>query len=168
MAVIRHFLRDTQTNAGTGGIVYDLSSTQGTPTTLSTTLNSATYTEVAAWQITVDDTVNTTSFPTSISISSLTGTLGMRWRIQRVNSSNVVQASSSYSSIFSATGTHTDTLTLSTTWTTDDRLRLSFEIARTGGHGTVDADVDVNNTNSYVDIDIASVSEERIFATIID
>jgi hypothetical protein len=154
MAVVKYFLRNTQTNAGTGGIGYDLLTTQGTPTTLGTgNLNSTDYTEMLFWQVTVNATPTATTFPTSINVGALTGTLGYRWRIQRVDSSNNVLASSAYSNIFSTTGINTETLTLSQTWQTGDRFRLSFEIARTGGHGNVSLDLNINNTNSFVDID---------------
>jgi len=154
MAIVKYFLRNTQTNVGTGGIGYDLSTTQGTSTTLNTgNLNSTDFTEMLFWQVTVGDTPTATTFPTSLSISALTGTLGYRWRIQRVDSSNTVLASSAYSTTRTTTGTQTETLTLSETWAAGDRFRLSFEIARTGGHGNVALNLNVNDANSFVDVD---------------
>lgn len=154
MAVVKYFLRNTQTNLGTGGSGYDLLTVQGTPTTLGTgNLNSTDYTEMLFWQVTVNATPITTTFPTSINVNSISGTLGYRWRIQRVDSSNNVLASSAYSNIFSTTGINTATLTLSQTWQTGDRFRLSFEIARTGGHGNVSLNLNINDANSFVDID---------------
>jgi len=163
MSVVRHFLRNTQTNAGTGGTVYDLSTDQGSiPSSLvNNSLSTTTLAEIFSWQITVDDKVDSTSFPTSIVV--VTGTTAQyRWRIQRVNSSNAVQASSAYSSTFTTFGTQTATLTLSTTWAVGDRLRFSFEAARTGTHGVGSISVSVNNADSYVDISL-DVGKRRIF-----
>lgn len=154
MAIVKYFLRDTQTNLGTGGIGYDLSTTQGTPATLNTNnLNDTAYTEMLFFQQRVDHSITSISFPTSVSVNSISGTLGYRWRLQRVNNANTVLASSAYSSIFTTTGTNTATLTLNQTWASGDRLRLSFEIARTGGHGNVSLLLNVNNINSFVDVD---------------
>jgi hypothetical protein len=164
MSTVRHFLRNTQTNDGTGGIIYDLSTVQGSiPGTLTnSSLSTTTFAEIFSWQITVDDNVNSTSFPTSISIGTLT-TTQYRWRIQRVNSSNVVQVSSSYSSTLTTTGPQTETLTLSTTWNTGDRLRLSFEAARTGNHGVGSINININNADSFVDIPQNVGGRRRIF-----
>jgi hypothetical protein len=162
MSVVRHFLRDTQTNAGTGGIVYDLSTTVGTTAPLTSgivTIN--TFAERLAWQIDVDDKVDTTSFPTSIEISAL-NIVNYRWRIQRVNSSNVVQASSAYSATHNTTGIKTETLTLSTTWAVGDRLRFSLEVARNAAHGNGTLAVNANDPDSFVDISL-DLGRRRIF-----
>jgi len=164
--MIRHFLRNTQTNGGTGGIIYDLSTDQGsTPGSLTNNaLSTTTLAQIFAWQIDVNDAVNGTSFDTSLTIT--TGTLVQyRWRIQRVNSSNVVQASSAYSTTFTTIGTQTATLTLSTTWNSGDRLRLSFEAARTGAHGVGSINISVNNANTWVDIPLSIVRRRIFFIT---
>ncbi len=158
MAVERNFLRDTATEPGTDGtLVFDLSTTQGSPvSTLTGSLNDTVFTEVLRFQRTVDDTVAGTSFPTSINISSLSGTVDVRWRVQRINSSGVVQASSAYSATVSTSGIKTETLSLSTTWATGDRLALSIEIARTGGHGSVSVNVEAQDADSFIDPDMAT------------
>lgn len=154
MAVFDAYFRNTQTNAGTGGIIYDLSSTFTISTTLNTgNLNSETFTEMLAWQRTVNSTINDTTFAHNVVVEGLSGTLEWRFRIQRVNSSNVVQASSAYSATYSTATTATDTLTLSTTWSSGDRIRVSFEIRRSAGHGNVACDTRVNQL-SYVIYDI--------------
>jgi len=155
MAVVKYFLRNTQTNPGTGGTGYDLSTTQGTPTTLTTpNINSDTFTERLFWQVTVNATPTATTFPTSLSISALNGSARYRWRVQRVDSSNTVLASSNYSAIETTTGTKTATLTLSQTWASGDRFRISIEVARViGTHTNVSVVLNVNNTNSFVEID---------------
>ena len=101
MSTLRYYLKDTQTNTGTGGIIHDLSTDVGSTTTLVETKNLNTFTEVIAWQQTVNNFINGTSFPFSINISSTGGILENRYRLQRVNSSGVVQASSAYSSTYS-------------------------------------------------------------------
>jgi hypothetical protein len=161
MSVVRHFLRDTQTNAGTGGIVYDLSTTVGTSSTLNRSHSNNTFTELISWQIDVDDKVNSTSFPTSIEITTINNT-SYRWRIQRVNSSNVVQASSAYSTSQTTTGVKTQTLTLSTTWAVGDRLRFSLEVARLNTMTPASMNIGINRSTSFVDIPLI-VSRRRIF-----
>jgi hypothetical protein len=154
MSTIRYFFRDTQTENGTGGNAYDLSSVQGTPTTLaSNNINSDTFTEAIRWRYTAGSSVNTTSFPTSISVSTLTSSPIYRWRIQRLNSAGTVQASSAYSQEETTTGTKTATLSLSTTWSAGDILQISVEVRRVGGtHTASGITVDVNDTSSYVDV----------------
>jgi len=155
MAVVKHYWRNTQTNGGTGGIGYDLSTTQGTSATMTTgTVNSTTWTEMFWYQIDVNNQVVGTSFPTSISVQTLTQLPGYRWRVQRVNSSNTVQASSAYSQEETTTGTKTATLTLSTTWNFGDRLRVSLEVNRNSGHSASGITLNANNANTWVDIDI--------------
>jgi hypothetical protein len=161
MSVVRHFSRNTQTNAGTGGIVYDLSTTVGTSSTLNRSHSNTTFTELISWQIDVDDKVNSTSFPTSIEITTINNT-SYRWRIQRVNSSNVVQASSAYSTSQTTTGVKTQTLTLSTTWAVGDRLRFSLEVTRPNTMTAASMNIGINRSTSFVDIPLI-VSRRRIF-----
>jgi hypothetical protein len=152
----RFFLRNTQTGGGTGGSVYDLSETQGTGSTLGSGNNtSASFIEMQRWQVTVDDTVGGTSFPTSINMSAVSAsTLEWRYRVQRLNSSNTVQASSGYSSTYNTAGTKTETLTLSTTWAAGDRLAISIELRRVSGTGNRTYTLNVNNASTYVDATI--------------
>lgn len=154
----QYFLRDTQTEAGaTGtpanfGSVLDLATSQGTPATLGSGNQSNTsFEEAKAWTITVGDAITGSSFPTSLSISATSaGTLEYRWRIQRVNSSGTVQASSGYSDLHNTTGVKTATLTLATTWASGDRLRFSVELRKTSGGGGRNITFDVNSANSSV------------------
>lgn len=158
MGVRRNFLKNTQTNPGTGGSVYDLSDIPDTAATFTYTTNSATYVAVG-FQMTISDLITSTSFPTSISIASVTaGSPRYRWRLQRYNSSNTLQASSAYSAVFTGTGIKIATLIFSTTWAYGDRLRFAFEYSRPSG-GSATFALDVNNTSSYVDYDY-----RRIFA----
>jgi len=156
MSIVRYYLNSTQTNAGTGGDVYDLDETIGTSGTLSNNEGSTAFTFNLGWQQTVDDTVGSADVDISVNVASISGTAEYRFRVARVDSSNVVQAASAYGSTYSTTGTKTETLTLSTTFTTGDRLRLEMEIRRAGGHGNVSVTVNTGNTNSYVDADIVT------------
>jgi len=155
MSVLRYYLRDTQTNVGTGGIIFDLSLDVGTSSPNSESENSNAFTEVAAWQQKVNNFIGGTSFPYSFNISSISGTLEYRFRLQRVDSSNVVQASSSYSTTYSTVGIKTGTFTFSTAWNFGDRLRVSLEIRRSGGHGNVTVTINLNDSATYVDASIA-------------
>lgn len=154
MVAVRHYLRDTATNEGTGGIVFDLSLTQGTPATTTAQTNLDTFVEQAAWQRTVGADVDGTSYPWSLDVPSISGVLEFRMRIQRVNSSNVVQASSSYSSLFTTAGTKTGTFTLTDGFVAGDRIRFVLESRRTSGHGNVSANISVNDADCYVDVPI--------------
>ena len=165
MSIVRYYLNGTQTNDGTGGIIYDLSDTIGTAGSVSNTTNQTTFTLTQAWQQTVGTTVSGTSFDISIDANSISGTAEFRFRIARIDNTNTIQAASSYSSTYNTTGIKTATLTLSTTWNTGDRLRLEFEARRAGGHGNVSVEVNTGDADSYVDADItpASTYDGRFF-----
>lgn len=153
MSLVRYYLKDTQTNAGTGGTIYDLSSIQGTSASLTSgNQNNDTFDEKLRWQYTADGTVQNTSFDTSININTITNSPGYRWRLQRVDSGGTVQASSNYSQVENTTGTKTATLTLSTTWSEGDILRFSLEVNRDSGHNPSGVTVSVNDANSWVDV----------------
>ena len=158
MSVTRYYLQNTQTNDGTGGLIYDLTDTIGSAGSINNTTNKTSFTLTQAWQQTFGTTVTGTSFDISVNIASITGTAESRFRIARVDSGNTVQAASSYSTTYNSTGTKTFTLTLSTTWNAGDRLRLEQEVRRAGGHGNVSFTTSTGNTNSYVDADITVAS----------
>jgi hypothetical protein len=163
MSVVRHFSRNTQTNAGTGGIVYDLSTATGTSTTLNSgSFSFDVFTEIFSWQIDVGNKVNSTSFPTSIEVTSVNN-VTYRWVVRRVNSSNVVQATSTNVSSQTTTGVKTGTLTLSTTWAPGDRLRFSLEARRTTTMTTASISVGINRSTTFVDISLDPSSRRRIF-----
>jgi hypothetical protein len=150
VAVTRLYLR----NIVIAGTLYELTEAQGSgPNTVTGTLNSATYTEVLSWELAGADLAGS-SVPTSVVVTGITGTINYRYRVQRVNSGGTVQASSAYSAVYTATGTRTDSLTLATTWAAGDRLRLSLEIQRSGGHGTVDITAQTESATSYIEPDL--------------
>jgi hypothetical protein len=130
-ATERQFLRNIQTEPGTGGDVYDLDDVQGTGATLgSGDVTSTSFVEVLRFQRTVDTTVVGSSFPCSLDMASVTGPMEWRWRVQRINSSGAVQASSDYSPVFEDSGIKTATLALATTWQIGDRLAISVELRK--------------------------------------
>lgn len=162
MAVTRYYLRNTQTNGGTGGTVYDLLTAQGTGATLqSAAISGTSFTEVFRWQVGVPANVAPdTVIPVSVNISAVSAsTLEVRWRIQRIDSSNVVQDSSGYSAAYNTTGTKTDNLSLSTTWNSGDRMALSMELRRVSGGGSRTVTISVNNANSFIDPDLVPVAQ---------
>lgn len=152
--------RDTQAGPGTGGDVYDLNTDQGSPTasvTGSTASPNDTFQEVLRFQADVGDSVQSTEFATSVNIVSwgipVGGSGEGRWRVQRLNSNNEVQASSNYSQLVTDanTGVQTASLTLDTGWLNGDRLALSFEARRASGlAGSVTVEIATQDADSAV------------------
>jgi hypothetical protein len=150
----RYFFRNAQTVSGTGGTTYDLSTTQGTGTTLvSAGISSTSFTKVFEWRRVVASGQLESSFPVSVNISAVSAsTLQVRWRVSRLNSSGTLQASSGYSAAYNSTGTKTDTLTLDTTWAADDFCVVEMELRRNGGANSArTVTISVNNASTYVD-----------------
>lgn len=150
----RYFLADTNTDTACDGPgPRDLSKTQGTPTTASTGNQSSTsFVEV----LTFDSDVATDSPATgvhsvSVSIASVSAsTLEGRFRVQILDGSCGVLASSGYSPVFNTAGVKTLN-TGSLTWGSGTRLRISFEIRKTGGGGNRNYSVDINHADTYID-----------------
>jgi hypothetical protein len=80
----------------------------------------------------------------------------MEWqaKVQRVDSSNVVQAESDILGPFNTAGIETGTLTLSTTWAVGDRLAVAVELRKVSGGGNRSFTLNVNDADSFVDADI--------------
>ena len=161
----RLFFRNSQTEPGTGTVngaeVYDLNEVQGSPTaSVNMRINDTAFVATTGFTKVVDGTIDGTSFPTSVNVPTIVGTLEYRWRVQRVSSGGTVQASSDYSPVVTTAGVHTATLTLDTAWQAGDRLRVMFELRRTGGHGNVEADISTQDANSFVDATFAAAVHE--------
>lgn len=154
MAATTYYLRNTQTGGGTGGTVYDLSGTQGTNATLSASVSSNTFAEVLRFQITLGSALPQTDIPFSVSINAISANSEVRWRIQELNSSNTVVASSAYATAQTTTGTKTGTISFSNTWAANDRLAISVEYRRTGGTGSRTLTLNINNANTYIQPDL--------------
>ncbi len=161
------FLKNTATNAGANATanpnVYDLSATQGTPVNITTTTgaNSTTFVEILAFTITnsqLTAAINSDQFNVSLSVQSTqSNNMTYRYRLQRVNSSGAVQASTGYSGTvngFTGGGPVVTTATLSfgtaQTWASTDRLRLSIEDNNTSSSTTRTMTINTNNANSFV------------------
>jgi len=161
MAIYRYFFRNTQTNAGTGGIRYDLSTTRGTEVILTSSgSNQTTFTEALSWGGHLGTAVTGTSFPTSIRLSAISGTVIIRWRLQRVNVENgLINASSAYTPEFTATAgqTYTSTISFPTSWNSWSGLRLSLEWRATSMGGS-NVNVNVNHLSSWVDVDRTAIA----------
>lgn len=165
MPVTYRYPSNTQTGPGTGGTIYDMASgfTISFPQNTGST-SSTSFVEMISWQVPMSASATTGSHPYSISINAVNANALVRFRLQRVNSSNAVQESSSYTASFNTTGIKTGTFTLSGTWNTGDRLRLSCELMRASGHGNVNATLDVNSINTVIDFDYTAVTR-RIFVS---
>jgi hypothetical protein len=151
----RVYLRHSQSNPGTGGIVRDLLPTQGANGTVTTSnTSSSSFSERLAFTIDHADLPNAvggTSFDVSVNVSDRSSSfLRARFRLQRTSGSGVVQSSSAYSSEFNSTGIKTATFTLPQDWAPGDRLRLSMEVRATIGNNR-NITVRTGNANSWVD-----------------
>lgn len=84
-------------------------------------------------------------------VSAMTTPYNMRLKLQRRNSSGVMQSESSYGTTRSATGTYDDNITwASGTWNANDQLALVWEHERPSGTGNKNGTLDANGA-SYVD-----------------
>jgi hypothetical protein len=84
-------------------------------------------------------------------VSGMTTPYEMRLKLQRRNSSGVMQSESSYGTTRSATGTYSDNITWdSGTWAANDQLALVWEHRRPSGTGNKTGTIDANGA-SYVD-----------------
>lgn len=158
MASIKYYLRNTQSGGGAGGSVYDLSDTQGSNATLSATIASNTFAEVLRFQFTLGSDLPEPGVPWSVSINAISANSEARWRIQRLNSSNTVQESSSYSSAENTTGTKTGSITFNASWASGDRVAISVEYRRTSGGGNRTLTLNVNNANSFIEPNLVAAA----------
>lgn len=84
-------------------------------------------------------------------VSAMTTPYNMRLKLQRRNSSGVMQSESSYGTTRSGTGTFDDNITwASGTWNANDQLALVWEHERPSGSGNKNGTIDANGS-SYVD-----------------
>ncbi len=91
------------------------------------------------------------SWPIHYIISSIATPYEMRLKLQRRNSSSVMQSESSYGTTRSANGTYDDNITWdSGAWAANDELALVWEHRRPSGSGNKSASLDANGS-SYID-----------------
>jgi hypothetical protein len=153
MAVTRFYLRNSRTNPGTGGAVYDIAENAGPSTTLVSAAVSGTgFVEVFRWQTTLGTDLPDVDIPYSVGISAVSqSTIEVRWRIQRLNSSNTVLESSGYSGLHNSAGNKTGTLSFAAAWAAGDRAALSLEIRRTGGGGSRTVTIEVDRIPPFLE-----------------
>ena len=151
------FLQNTQTQSGTGTAVRDLSLMQGSASTLTSTgTTSGTFAERLAFTRDVSNLsgeISGNSFPVSLNVNAVSsGNLSARFRLQRINSSGAVQASTGYSAEFNTTGIKTATLSFPSTqtWASTDRIRLSIEVRLTSGSTSRTITVSTGNADSFL------------------
>lgn len=152
------FMRNSQTQPGATGYVYDFANTQGSSGTVTSTgTTSTTYQERLAFTITSSNLakiITGNAYSVSINVPMRSSTNAQyRFRLQRVNSAGVVQASTGYSSDIDATGIQTANLSFSNTqtWGSGDRLVLSIEVRsqnNTSNNRTIT--VNTGDANSWV------------------
>lgn len=159
-AVTRYYLRDTQTEAGTTGTpgskgsIVDLSITQGTTAALgSGNSQDASFVVAKKFIYNVGTDINGTSFPVSVDMNAVSAsTMEWQFRVERLNSSNAVQAASTNSGPYNTNGIKTANLTLSTTWAAGDRVSVTVDIRRVSGSGNRTWTMNVNDADSYIDL----------------
>lgn len=97
--------------------------------------------------------LNSTSQTWSIHyvVSAMVTPYNMRLKLQRRNSSGVMQTESSYGTTRSATGTFDDNITWAAgAWAANDQLALVWEHERPSGSGNKSGTIDANGS-SYID-----------------
>jgi hypothetical protein len=168
LALSRNFLRTTQDEPGAGGIVRDLSETQGTPTTLgSGSTSSGGFTKMLEWVRTVGATVGSATISTQLQVTDVSAaTLSYKWQVHRYNSAGVLQADSDFSGEHNTTGIKVATLTLGTTWSAGDWLGYSLWLRKAGGGGSRSITVAVNDADSWAEFEVAEVSPAIVTASI--
>lgn len=157
MALQRYFsstgTATTTCNAGAEDLDQDLTKTSGQTGTSVAGPNNTSFVEVATWDINVSgDSPITGAYSVSLNVTDVSaGQAEGRFRVRVVDDAGcTISASSGYSATFSTTGVKTLT-TGSVTWGAgDDRLRISLEVRRIGGHGTKTVTV-THGASSYVD-----------------
>lgn len=147
-----------ESQTGTGTYVRALMETQGVcGSSLSEATNSTIFAERLAFTRDYDNFstgIADNYFEVSVNISAESDNdVESRFRIQRLNSSGSVLASTGYSSTWTNTGVKTAVLSFASaqTWQSGDRLRLSIEVRRdNSGMGTRTITVGTCDANSYI------------------
>jgi hypothetical protein len=164
LALSRNFLRDTQTEDGTGGTLFDLSETQGTPTTIgSGSVSSGSFIKVLEFWRVVDATVEASvPIDTSIAMSAVSAsTLQYQWIVHRYNSAGVLQESSTPSSAHNTVGVKTQTMVLTGPFVAGDKLAVSLWLRKAGGGGSRSFTLSINHAFSFVEFSVAEAGPEE-------
>jgi hypothetical protein len=166
MSATRLFLRGTQTEPSTGGNSYDMLPEIGSGNGgVEFSFNSTSFVEAGRFIRQLSAAPDSSSFPTSVRVTALEGTIEYRFRVERYNSSGTFIEAGSYSGLHTTTGTKVETLSFTpSAWNSGDLLVLTTEGRRTGGHGTVRFTVATQDADSYVDATLAAVVPEHELA----
>jgi hypothetical protein len=169
LALSRNYLRSTQDEPGAGGIIRDLSETQGTPTTVgSGNISTGGFTEVLRFWRVVDAAVDAgVAIDTSIAMAAVSAsTLQYRWIVHRYNSADVLQESSTPSTAHNTAGVKTQTMALAGPFVAGDKLALSLELGKAGGGGSRSFTLNINHADSWVEFSVAEVAPAIVTASI--
>lgn len=157
---IKYFCKDVnvQTTCDVGGSRnQDLDTTQGTGATVtSSNTQNVAFAEKLTFDIDVSgDGPITGTQSISLDVSGVTADLEYRFRARFIDDGTCIATdSTTYSSTFSTAGIRTHSASL----TFDgfaERLRISVEVRKTGGHGNQSITVNVNDVDSFINAPFA-------------
>lgn len=156
-AGIKYFLSDanadTTCDAGTAGPDdYDMAKSIPGANTITASVSSATFVEVATWDINASgDNPATGDHSISVDVSTISTRAEFRFRLQAIDDGTCgVTASSTYSPTFNSAGIATDTVSNLVWAGGDDRLRLSLELRRSSAGGSRSITVRTGDADSWV------------------
>jgi len=144
---------DTTCDYGAVSGDHDLSTTAGTPTTHTTdTSGISSWQVVRSYQLNIGTGLMASSDVINFSISLNTVTNSdVRIQMWYIDSSCTPVAASGYSSTWTASGTQTGSLTMSTLAGTPERIELRVEAQRNLTHGTRSITIDVQSSNTWIE-----------------
>jgi hypothetical protein len=153
----RLFLRNTQTEPGTGDAVYDLSEDQGS-NNVTIGIEANNFDEVARWQMEISEELDSASIGYSIRLDqggSSEGRLVAQYR-----RGGSVIANSPPSTVYTESGTHTGTLVLDSLpgFESGDIIAIMAEANHSGGGGRL-LEAHVNDESSFIDAEFVSAAE---------
>ena len=148
----QHFLVNSSNEGCStgGGISLDMTPTIGTRNTITGKTNSATFVEILNLNVAVGVIGNVGEWRVSLDIINIDSGMEVRGRLQRLNSSCVIQESSVFSGEETAVGVRTNNIPWILIWATDDVLRLSIEGRRVAGHGNKSISLSIDDPDCFV------------------
>ena len=146
------YLRSSTNEVGAGGSIRDLSETQGSDGTATSDANTdGSFITTARWRKTINTEINATA-PTSLNITGIQGSTEYRWRINRLNSSGGLVASSSWSATGTSTGVVTRTITDAPSGVEYAMIEIEFQSRRDGGMPSNNSvTIAVSDANSFIE-----------------
>lgn len=152
----RYYFRATQDNPNAGGLVYDLSETQGTDDSLGAQVNTDTdFVTTILWRSPdLGGADLEADVPISLNITAVQGSTAYRWRLNQVDSGGNVIGSSDWTAERTSTGVQTATLQAPNT---EDyyQIEIEFQSRRTGGMPDNNSvTIAVSDADSYLDVEM--------------